>query len=1063
MGPDPQSIPKNRLAHMKAGAPGLIFPEQSSLSTRDRMSSSHLTTLGGFAFSVDGVPTRSPATRKARALMAYLATNPKIDVARERVVEIFWPDSEPQRARDSLSTALHSIRRCIRSAGPDADTYLVTNKSVLSWIGPTEVDAVAFARLAAQRGEQTDRDALAIYRGDFLEGDFDDWAVAERERIGSLYESVLARIVRTSNDAELAQRFVARNPYDEAAYVAIVDAELAAGRRASAASWAERCRLALAEIGEKPSDAFEARFEHVGQVEPVLAAELSLPFAGRERELRGLTARIDDAMADKGSVTIVHGEAGIGKSTLIDRVGRLSTERGIVTLTVRAGAERANPFSLWHELIANRLPGGLDEFVRVHANDTVAAVARAVVDRLGKRGMFVIDDAHELAGESLDVLLAIVRQASASNAVLIGSRPEGVPVLRARMADLDVHDLELGRLGREDLRIALARTLGNEEPSIFEMLFERSAGHPLFFAGLLNSLADSGVIARDDRRWRVVKSIGAEIELPDTLRRFIESRLRARGDMPRAVACALALEPSATADDIATVLKTDESTTLDALDDLLSLGVIVQLSAGPPFAFAHDAIRDMAASGFNAGRRIALHRSFARRLETSTVREAGLRLARHLEAAGESLPAARAYTRSASAALDIHAVQDAVDRCDAGIREALRLERTPERDVALSELQRTAARAEITRGNAAEAVLRAREATTFAHTGGDERASALAALDLAAVEGAAEQSVEQSSDAAQALDIARSLGDGPLEAQALLQLANAARDLGRQDEAIANARQAQTIASKCGRADIELAALSELLRAQTIWWFFAEACSTARVALDAARRDMSDALPPLLEARAGLFYLLGKYDEARADIENALADVRKDGLASRAAMSPLHSRAFVEFECMLVLAKLACARDDWAAALEALAQAAAIVNVARLRSCGNALSLIKIDVLLRRRGAGDDETASDEAAKLDASPTRTNGRLGWSDCADLARARIAARRRSPNANKQLRRAVDLLEDNAHRALLDTDVAFERLAEAASEVGDDAVVSRARARARDYRAYRMARAAVADPR
>jgi DNA-binding SARP family transcriptional activator/tetratricopeptide (TPR) repeat protein len=1024
------------------------------------MASSYLTTLGGFAFSVDGVPTRSPATRKARALMAYLAMNPKIDVARERIVEVFWPDSEPQRARDSLSTALHSIRRCIRSGGLDADTYLLTNKSVLSWIGPTEVDAVTFAGLAARRGEQTDRDALAIYRGDFLEGDFDDWAVAERERLGGLYESVLARIVRTSNDAEVAKRFVTRNPYDEAAYVAIIDAELAAGRRASAASWAERCRLALAEVGEKPSGSFEARFEHVARVEPAFTAELSLPFAGRERELADLTARIDDAMAGKGSVTIVHGEAGIGKSTLIERIVRLSTERGVATLTVRAGAERANPFSLWHELLADSSPGGLDEFVRVHANDAVAAIAQAVVDRLGKHGMCVVDDAHDLAGESLDVFVAVVRQASASNALLIGSRPEGVAVLRARMADLDIRDLELGRLGREDLRVALAQTLGSEEPSIFEMLFDRSAGHPLFFAGLLNSLADSGVISRDDRRWRVVKPIGTDFELPDTLRRFIESRLRARGEMPRALACALALEPSATVDDIGAVLKMDESTTLDALDDLLSLGVIVQPSAGPLFAFAHDAIRDVAAAGFNAGRRIALHRAFARRLETSTVRDVGLRLARHLEAAGESLAAARVYTRSASAALDMHAVQDAVDRCDAGIREALRLERTPERDVALSELQRTAARAEIARGNAGDAVLRAREATTFAHTSGDARARALAALDLAAVEGAAGKSGEQSSDAAQALEIARSLGDGTLEARALLQLASAARDLGRQDEAIENARQARTTASQCGRADIEIAALSELLRAQTTWWFFTEACSTARVAFDAARRDMSDALPPLLEARAGLFYLLGRYDEARADIEAALADVRNDGLASRAAASPLHSRAFVEFECMLVLAKLACARDDWASALEALAQAAAVPNVARLRSCGNALSLIKIDVLLRRRGAGDDETASDEAATLDVLPARTNGTLGWSDCADLARARVAARRRSPNAAKELRRAVDLLEDNAHRALLDTDVAFDRLAEAAGEIGDDAVVSRARARARDYRAYRMARASAA---
>jgi DNA-binding SARP family transcriptional activator len=108
------------------------------------MPPSRLTTLGGFAFNVSGVSTPGPGTHKGRALMAFVIMNRNSDAARERLLDIFWPDAEPDRARDSLKTALWSIRRCLRSAGIDADDFLVANKSVVRWCADTTVDATQF-------------------------------------------------------------------------------------------------------------------------------------------------------------------------------------------------------------------------------------------------------------------------------------------------------------------------------------------------------------------------------------------------------------------------------------------------------------------------------------------------------------------------------------------------------------------------------------------------------------------------------------------------------------------------------------------------------------------------------------------------------------------------------------------------------------------------------------------------------------------------------------------------------------------------------------------------------
>jgi len=99
-----------------------------------------LTTLGALGLTVDGVRVPRPATQKARAIVAYLVLHRRAGVARERLLELFWPDVDPARSRASLSTALNSIRRCFRSAGLDSSAFLVADKRVVRWTAETEVD-----------------------------------------------------------------------------------------------------------------------------------------------------------------------------------------------------------------------------------------------------------------------------------------------------------------------------------------------------------------------------------------------------------------------------------------------------------------------------------------------------------------------------------------------------------------------------------------------------------------------------------------------------------------------------------------------------------------------------------------------------------------------------------------------------------------------------------------------------------------------------------------------------------------------------------------------------------
>jgi len=63
------------------------------------MAQSRLRALGRFTLELEQVPAPSIATQKARALLACLVVHYGADVSRERLIEVFWPDADPDRAR----------------------------------------------------------------------------------------------------------------------------------------------------------------------------------------------------------------------------------------------------------------------------------------------------------------------------------------------------------------------------------------------------------------------------------------------------------------------------------------------------------------------------------------------------------------------------------------------------------------------------------------------------------------------------------------------------------------------------------------------------------------------------------------------------------------------------------------------------------------------------------------------------------------------------------------------------------------------------------------------------
>ncbi|MGZ3499404.1 MAG: ATP-binding protein [Vulcanimicrobiaceae bacterium] len=1018
---------------------------------------SNLVTLGKFELTVGNVAIPQLPTHKARALTAFLVSNRGRDIARERLLELFWGEFEPERAREGLRTALSSIRHALRAAHVDPDHVLRADKSAVRWLADTLVDAERFLELTKSDDFSNRWSAVKLYTGDFLESNYENWVVGERERISSAYETLLSRVVEQSNNVEAARLLLARNPYDETAYAALIDSELRANRPTVAAEVFARARAAMADISAEPSEAFEARFAGIPELTDATNAQVTIPFVARTAELQILERGFHERVGTDGFVALIVGEPGIGKTALLGRANQLARDAERRVLSIRCQDDQ-QPLSAWRSLY-ERLTGRKLENLAGTASDVATVVARDIVAAFGKPSVLFVDDAHALRGDSLETFVHVVRIAlTGAHAVVATLRPEARGPIESALHGCPHELLTLGPLQRSDIETALILTVEADTPALAQALYDRSGGHPLFFISLLQSLVQKQALRRERGRWRVVRALDERLELPQDLRASIEARLRAAGDDAAVVACALALEPSATAEDLAGALNYAEPRVLDALDQLMGFGLIREAGSGAQFQFGHDVVREVSGTVLNPGRRVALHRAFARRFERVSTPEAALRLARHLRAAGMAIPAARAYLQAAQAASVRHAFHDAMEHCSDGMSAIERIDHDRECEVLLSQLYRVRAQSAAHAGEIAVAVDDADDAVRYARASTQALETANALVFRASLHGALADRTVQLTDALETAALARQMGQRQLSARAAVQSSAATRSAGAVDEAIALAREACSAARECDDAETLYAAYEELVKAQMYWWRFDDARRTLAESAAVAERVGASTQARWSCMKVVCDYLMERQQDAMNDLRSALRQIQvaSEGGDTASVDYPL---PLIAFTAQYLRGVLACARRAWVDALDEVARCRQFEAIVKLPRHGKAVAMLEIDGLLGRNAPGDADLAAALATTLPEASGR-QGMFGWSNCPSLVHARVAARLHREDAHILLRSALDAVEENAHRMPLDADRMFARLADAAEESAETGIAERAWARHEYYRALRITAAGTA---
>ncbi len=241
------------------------------------MPSLRLYFLGPLDIRSDDQELPKPPTLKSQSLLAYLVLHRGQAQLRDRLAELFWGDRPERKARRSLTTALWHIRRCL------PEDYILSDPHMVQFEPRTELwlDVDEFQSYASHDDIASLLSGVALYRGDFMDGFYDEWVLNERYRLESLFSEALARLMvgqeeRGAHETALATalRLLDQDPLREDAHRLVMRARCRLGQRNAALEQYRHCReIVLEELGAEPmvetSQLYREILEGRFPVEPV--------------------------------------------------------------------------------------------------------------------------------------------------------------------------------------------------------------------------------------------------------------------------------------------------------------------------------------------------------------------------------------------------------------------------------------------------------------------------------------------------------------------------------------------------------------------------------------------------------------------------------------------------------------------------------------------------------------------------------------------------------------------------------------------------------------------------
>ncbi|AUH40315.1 helix-turn-helix transcriptional regulator [Streptomyces sp. CMB-StM0423] len=419
-------------------------------------------------------------------------------------------------------------------------------------------------------------------------------------------------------------------------------------------------------------------------------------FVGRAAELGALTEAYDRAAAGEPCAVLVGGEAGVGKSRLVEEFLARAEAAGAVTAVgncIESGADGLPfaPFSTALRALRRRLGDRLDEAVAGQQGELARLLpelgpipglpaaaqgeagrarlyelaARMLEKLAGERVLvLVVEDLHWADNSTRELLGYLLRSVQAARLLVVATyRSDDLHrrhPLRPGLAELDrlrgVRRFELARFSRDEVRSQLAGLRGGEPPEdLVAEVYGRSDGNAFFVEELA---AGIGTGTRGAVAGRPAGGIG------ESLRDLLLVRAEALPDPARRIV-ALAAVGGDRVDTalLAAVSGLGEDALFDALRTAIGAGVLLPADERvDAYRFRHALMREAVSDDLLPGERARLSRRFAEALEADPALvpadERPARLAGYWYLAGDPARALPAVLAAAADARARHAFAD---------------------------------------------------------------------------------------------------------------------------------------------------------------------------------------------------------------------------------------------------------------------------------------------------------------------------------------------------------------------------------------------------------------------
>lgn len=639
---------------------------------------------GAVEVRVDGTPT-SLGGPKQRCVLAVLLANHGTPVNVDRLIDAVWEDRPPPKALSSLRAYVTNLRRILPVAAshpPSTHARLASRSSgyQLTLIDGDSVDLHRFEALvkdgradlvsgaATSAFDKLDR-ALTLWRGDpFGEFTHSGFAHADATRYIALrHTAIEARFdaaLQSGYGSDLIPEIeaaITTDPTEERLWGHLMVALYRQGRSSDAVRAFDRARVTLErELGTVPGDGLQTLYRKISDKSDDLhlrpAASRStisagpdlharILFVGRAGELDSIAAALRGTRAGSGSLILLTGESGIGKTALAQSVSVPATQSGIVVawaahppgvrlplmwtwiqLLRRLGDELGQPA---RRAVRGVAPGVVDALVpEWNDRDTVSAGVRTaatgfaltegVVAALcelsrARTLLLVLDDLHLADSPSADALALLSAQLGRLPIQVIGNwtyygsgRPINRPTFE-RLVRLEAsRTIHLDGIGRDAAATLVDALTGTAvEGDVSQYVWDRTEGNPLYIRELVS------VLVAHNRLHDVSEGWAGDVSA--AVAGMVGQRL-SRLDRPSRSALAAAAVIGAEFDtaELADVVDLPVSTVQARLRPAYETGLLDEIAGRPGcYRFGHGLLHDAVLTQVPGSERASVHAAIA--------------------------------------------------------------------------------------------------------------------------------------------------------------------------------------------------------------------------------------------------------------------------------------------------------------------------------------------------------------------------------------------------------------------------------------------------------------------